>query len=158
MMIWKTKEKNEINVEKHLIKIWKFLHQLYQQNDQQKRNEQNYAGYKEEDKSAVRILHLLWETQWHLKSTNYDYTAQKLKFSIFFSKCDQIRNFLQIWWHFLKKSSMENFILCAVLSIKRRRVKVRSFLGVTIADMYGYIKPFLKKASDNAILLIRMKR
>ena len=39
-----------------------------------------------------------------------------MKFSIkyFFSKCDQIRSFLQIWSHFLKKSLMENFIFCAV--------------------------------------------
>ena len=43
-------------------------------------------------------------------------TAEKMKFSIkkFFSKCDQIRNFLLIWSHLRKKSSMENFILCAV--------------------------------------------
>ena len=35
-----------------------------------------------------------------------------MKFSIkdFFSKCDQIRSFLQIWSHLLKKSLMENFI------------------------------------------------
>ena len=43
-------------------------------------------------------------------------TAQKMKFSIkdFFSKCDQIRSFLWIWLHLLKKSLMENFIFCAV--------------------------------------------
>ena len=43
-------------------------------------------------------------------------TAQKMKFSIkdFFSKCDQIRSFLRIWSHLLKKSLTENFILCAV--------------------------------------------
>ena len=43
-------------------------------------------------------------------------TAQKSKFSIrdFFSKCDQIRSFLRIWPHLLKKSLMENFIFCAV--------------------------------------------
>ena len=43
-------------------------------------------------------------------------TAQKMKFSItdFFSKCDQIRTFLQNWLHLLKKSLMENFIFCAV--------------------------------------------
>ena len=43
-------------------------------------------------------------------------TAQKMKFSIkgFFSKCDQIHNFLMIWSHLLKKSIMENFIFCAV--------------------------------------------
>ena len=36
-----------------------------------------------------------------------------MKFSIkdFFSKCDQIRSFLRIWSHLLKKSLMENFIV-----------------------------------------------
>ena len=39
-----------------------------------------------------------------------------MKFSIkdSFSKCDQIRSFLRIWSHLLKKSLMENFISCAV--------------------------------------------
>ena len=39
-----------------------------------------------------------------------------MKFSIkdFFSECDQIRSFLQIWSNLLKKSLMENFIFCAV--------------------------------------------
>ena len=45
------------------------------------------------------------------------YTAQKLKFYIkdFFINCDQIRRFLRIWSHLLKKSLMENFIFCTVL-------------------------------------------
>ena len=45
--------------------------------------------------------------------------AQKMKFSIkdFFSKCDQIRIFLRIWSHLLKKSLMENFGFCAVASV-----------------------------------------
>ena len=36
-----------------------------------------------------------------------------MEFSIkdFFSKCDQIRSFLQIWSHLLKKSLMENFMI-----------------------------------------------
>ena len=40
----------------------------------------------------------------------------KMEFSIkdFFSKCNQIRSFLRIWSHLLKKSLMKNFILCAV--------------------------------------------
>ena len=44
------------------------------------------------------------------------HTAQKMKFSIkdFFSKCEQIRSFIRIWSHLLKKSLMENFIVCAV--------------------------------------------
>ena len=43
--------------------------------------------------------------------------AQRMKFSIkdLVSKFDQIRNFLRIWSHLLKKSLMENFIFCAVL-------------------------------------------
>ena len=45
-------------------------------------------------------------------------TAQKMKFFTkdFFSKCDQIRSFLRIWSHLLKKSLVENFISCAVYS------------------------------------------
>ena len=45
------------------------------------------------------------------------FTAQKMKFSNkdFFSKCDQIRSFLRICSHLLKKSVMENFIFCEVL-------------------------------------------
>ena len=54
-------------------------------------------------------------------------TAQKMKFSIknFFSKCDQIRSFLMIWSHLLKKSLMENFIFCVVseLEINIQEVK-----------------------------------
>ena len=43
--------------------------------------------------------------------------AQKMKLFIkdFFSKRDQIRSFLRIWSHLLKKSLIENFILCAVI-------------------------------------------
>ena len=39
-----------------------------------------------------------------------------MKFSIkdLIGKCDQIRNFLRIRSHLLKKSLMENFTLCAV--------------------------------------------
>ena len=35
----------------------------------------------------------------------------KFSFKAFFSKCDQIRSFLLIWSHLLKKSLMENFIV-----------------------------------------------
>ena len=42
---------------------------------------------------------------------------KKRKFFIkdFLSKCDQIRSFLRIWSHLLKKSLTKNFIFCAVL-------------------------------------------
>ena len=40
-----------------------------------------------------------------------------MKFVIydFFSKCDQNRSFLQIWWHLQKKSLIENLILFKTL-------------------------------------------
>ena len=52
------------------------------------------------------------------KTRTLSATAQKMKFSIkdYFSKCDQIRSFLRIWSHLLKKSLMENFTFCAVCS------------------------------------------
>ena len=42
-----------------------------------------------------------------------------MKFSIkdFFSKCDQIRSFLRIWSHLLKKPLMENFSFCTVIAV-----------------------------------------
>ena len=47
------------------------------------------------------------------------YTTEKMKFFIkdFFSKCDQIRRKMGIWSHLLKKSLIENFILCVVLQL-----------------------------------------
>ena len=52
---------------------------------------------------------------------NGAYTAQKMKFSFdnFFSKYDQIRNFLRIWSHLLKKPLRENFIFCAMILERR---------------------------------------
>ena len=44
-----------------------------------------------------------------------------MKFIIkdFFSKCDEIRSFLRIWSHLLKKSLMQNFVFCAVKVITK---------------------------------------
>ena len=49
-----------------------------------------------------------------------------MKFSVkdFLSKCDQIRSVLRIWSHLLKKSLMENVILCAVLALKQGILKL----------------------------------
>ena len=45
-----------------------------------------------------------------------------MKFSIknVLNKCDQIRCFLRIWSHLVKKSLMENFIFCAVSEEERQ--------------------------------------
>ena len=42
-----------------------------------------------------------------------------MKFPIkdFFSKCDQILIKLRIWSHLLKKSLMENFVFCVVMTL-----------------------------------------
>ena len=55
-------------------------------------------------------------------------TAQKMKFFIqdFFSKCDQIRTFVGIWSHLLRKSLMKNFIFCAVYTAYLYLVKQKS--------------------------------
>ena len=46
---------------------------------------------------------------------------KKMKFSIkdFSSKCGQTRRKLRIWSHLLKKSLIENFIICAVIALDR---------------------------------------
>ena len=48
-----------------------------------------------------------------------EHTSQKMKFSMkdFFSKCDEIRSFMWMWSHLLKKSLRENFIFCAVIPV-----------------------------------------
>ena len=58
---------------------------------------------------------MIYETN-NILRKKYTSLHKKFKFSIkdFFSKCDQIRYFLWIWSHLLKKSLMENFIFCAV--------------------------------------------
>ena len=59
----------------------------------------------------------------HHLAQKYFFNAQKMKFFIkdFFSKYDQIRSFLWIWSHLLKKSLMENFIFCEVFVLKLKR-------------------------------------
>ena len=53
-----------------------------------------------------------------------------MKFSIrdSFSKCDQIRRFLGVLWHLLKKFLMENFIFCAVHILKITLKKANFFV------------------------------
>ena len=62
---------------------------------------------------SFAYLHLIYA---RLMEKNGFHIAQKMKFSVkdFFSNCDQIRSFLWIWSHLLRKSLMENFIFCAV--------------------------------------------
>ena len=77
------------------------------------------------------------------------YTAQKMKFSIeeFFSKCDQIRSFLRIWSHLLKKSLMENFIfLCSDIS----------FSDIVLDIRYSVFTSF-QRAKYSARITVRLR-
>ena len=69
--------------------------------------------------------------------SNNSSTAQKLNFSIkdFFSKCDQIRSFLRIWSHLLKRPLMENFIFCARQHSLCLHLNRRSLLFLSILTM-----------------------
>ena len=60
----------------------------------------------------MRVQIILWFMEFSLLANREHDTAQKMRFSIkdFFSKCDQIRSFLRIWSHLLKKSLLENLI------------------------------------------------
>ena len=57
-----------------------------------------------------------------------------MKFFIkdFFSKCDQIRGFLQIWSYLLKKSLMENLIFCVV----EAQILIRYFFTISKSNSY----------------------
>ena len=68
-------------------------------------------------------------------SYSITFTAQKMKFFIkdFVSKCDQICSFLRIWSHLLKKSLMENFIVCAVFYLKLQILSSNQKLEVALA-------------------------
>ena len=71
--------------------------------------------------------------QWYF-SKIITFNAQKMKFSIkdFFGKRDQIRIFLRIWSHLMKKSLMENFIFCTVLMSK---LTTRNLTDGEISDL-----------------------
>ena len=57
----------------------------------------------------------------------------KMEFSIkdFFSKYDQIRSFLRIWSHLLKKSLMENFIFSVVLDPAIKQSFAYNLVGIS---------------------------
>ena len=89
-----------------------------------------------------------------------------MKFSIkdFFSKCDQIRRKLRILSHLLKKSFMENFILCAVVIMRQIR---KPFIRVSkiFSDKYDVLKYlekmkswFLVRRYSKDLIEIQMKK
>ena len=81
---------------------------FFQWNIQKKINVTNHI----QTKLAIEIMIIY--------TIKYNSLHKKWSFSIkdFFSKCDQIRSFLRIWLHLLKKSLTKNFIFCAVTTEK----------------------------------------
>ena len=67
-----------------------------------------------------------------------------MKFSIknFFSKCDQIRNFLRICSHLLKKSLMENFFFCAMRYV-RIYINTTEVSFKAVAKLLTYFMPLV---------------
>ena len=81
----------------------------------------------------------------NLEPKQTETTAEKMKFSMkdFFSKRDQIRSFLRIWSHLLKKFFMENFIFCAV---KKGELKTKNTKGrVLKSESFGGSKSKISK-------------
>ena len=83
--------------------------------------------------------------------------ALETKFSIkgFLSKCGQIRSFLRIWSHLLKKSLMESIIFCAMKPI----ILLKPFiLGKMFKELYletqRRVYLILKKMRTKFILFI----
>ena len=65
------------------------------------------------------------EQKWQIcQFTNFIFKLRCNQSTIVFNSiihCHKIHNFLRIWSHLLKKSLMENFIFCAVISVISRR-------------------------------------
>ena len=61
----------------------------------------------------------------------------KFSFKDFFSKCDQIRSFLQIWSHFLKKFLMENFVFYGV-NIKASNIPTTNQMFPKIGNIISH--------------------
>ena len=73
-------------------------------------------------------LHSIYQPIFEQLTKKKQFTTQKTRFSIkdVFSKCDQIRSFLQIWSHLLKKFLTENFnvvVKCSNIKLYVKRTK-----------------------------------
>ena len=84
---------------------------------------------------SLKEYHFVFQTyKFQLYLRRHKKFSIKLKFSIkdFFSKCDQICSFQQIWSHLLKKPLMENFIFRAELDLNSTAFRCGSFLKKNI--------------------------
>ena len=87
-------------------------------------------------------------------------TAHKMKFSIkdFFSKCDQILSFPQIWSHLRKNSVMENYIFCAV----KKKLLLPSpglfFAGISLSLLLLLLDTIDTAGSSLFFLVLKLKQ
>ena len=79
-----------------------------------------------------------------------------MKFSIkdFFSKCDQISNFLRIWSYLLKRSLMENFIFCAVMKTEGATDEK----SASMLQSLDFCKTFKSKQNQDYLLCLTFFR
>ena len=80
-----------------------------------------------------------------------------MKFSIkdFFSKCDQIRSFLQISSHLLKKSLLENFSFCAAIG-KLESILVSDIMRISVLSWIFFLRNsslFLKEVTFKCAMI-----
>ena len=91
------------------------------------------------------------------------YTAPKMKFFIkdFFSKCDQMRTFLQIWSHLPKKSLTENLIFSAVLDftyLRRSCLRMPSMDYQLNCEVAVWVKSTFQSLSPSTLVQIQNQR
>ena len=77
----------------------------------------------------------------------YSFRPNEVFHEGFFSKCDQIRSFLQIWSYFLKKSLMKNFIFC-----------VQRLLFITNAAKYWKTLKQMGSSSRRCIKILNARK
>ena len=92
--------------------------------------------------------------------------AQKMKFLMknFSSKCDQIRSFLRIWSHLLRKSLMGNFIFWAVIYRWNQNCKnIDSFISMKALPWQAlpqinqlFLNAYLSKWYKDSPVLIKL--
>ena len=86
-----------------------------------------------------------------------------MKFFIkdFFSKCDQMRTFLQIWSHLPKKSLTENLIFSAVLDftyLRRSCLRMPSMDYQLNCEVAVWVKSTFQSLSPSTLVQIQNQR
>ena len=88
-----------------------FVLQFYLQSDSAIELSENLKSYFSEH---------LWSVVFIFSFKNF--LSRCTKYEVSKCKSDQLRSFLQIWLHLLKKSLIEKFIFCAASKVRRRNL------------------------------------